>query len=164
MGHGLDFKCIIPPIISEFCSWSRSQTGFVVAILNLTLTPYKALRKCSTYKFEILLDSYRALYKLSKFTPKPAWDLDWEYNLEILKLKFYFNYFLQWLWRLILIWDRNSLYFNFYCVLWVPCVLSRVYVQSSYALCREFNLEHCCLMIQYCCRKYYVKCWKLLHK
>ena len=33
------------------------------------------------------------------------------------KLKFYFNYFLQWLWRLISIWDRNSLYFENYCLL-----------------------------------------------
>ena len=36
-------KCDIPPIISKFYSHLRSQAGLGVALLNLTLTAYKAL-------------------------------------------------------------------------------------------------------------------------
>ena len=42
-GHGVDFICNIPQIISKLCSQSRSGAGLGVAILNLTLTAYKAL-------------------------------------------------------------------------------------------------------------------------
>ena len=35
-GHGVDFKCDIPPIVSKFYSHLRSQAGLGVALLNLT--------------------------------------------------------------------------------------------------------------------------------
>ena len=48
----MDLKCDIPPIILELCSRSRSQAGLGAVMLNQTLTVYKELYMCSTYKFD----------------------------------------------------------------------------------------------------------------